>query len=192
VFNFRFDADVPPMKSLATLLPFKPADGIEETAAVTRGPLYLTPISSYQLISANQTGGDLQSLSDRDQNRLGLTPAIAGSRSGSGIETSMTAPDGTFSVMNIGVIFRNSLPPSGGGNQTISLWNWNTSQWVQVASDSTLQTDQFKIVKLTSNVMSYINPSTREVRAKIIHTSALGAEGYRWTFAFDQVGFQFE
>ena len=191
VFNFRFDADMPPMASMATMVPSK-AGSASQIVSATKGPLVLMPVSSFTLDSATQLGGNLASLAARDGDRLLLTPDIAGTRTGSGITTSMTAPNGTFGSLTVGVLSRNSLGAGGGGLQTTQMWNWNTSSWELLDSRATTQNDTFAIIKVASNPGRFINSSTREVRSRIVHTSALGADGYRWTFGLDQVGFQFE
>ncbi len=190
VFNFRFDADVPPMASVAAMSPFK-AGGALPLASATRGPLDLLPFLNFSLVSATQTGGNLASLAERDADRLGLMPDNAGTRTGSGIEATLTAPQGTFTKLTIGVNSRNSLSPAD-GRQTVSLWDWNANDWVVLDERATTQTDRYLILTQTSNIARFINASTREVRARFMHRSIQAEAGYRWTFAFDQVGLQLE
>lgn len=190
VFNFRFDADVPPMASMASMSPFK-SGGALPLAAATRGPLVLAPFTSYHLVSATQLSGDLSSLADRDGNSVVGTPSIVGSRVGSGLEASVIAPTGTFSSLTLGVVSKNSLLPSGSPQQLVQLWNWGTSTWVDVDTSTPTQSFQYRTIKLTS-FSQYVNGTTREVKARVMHSSGLGADSYRWLFTVDQFGFKFE
>src|SRR6185503_16002395 len=78
VFNFWFDADMPPANASATLKQFK-AGSAGDLAAVTRGPVVLTPVSSYTIVNATPLAGNLQSLALRDADRLSLTPILTSS-----------------------------------------------------------------------------------------------------------------
>jgi hypothetical protein len=189
-FNFRFDADMPPMNSSTVLNQLKPGSAGALSAA-TRGPLVLTPVSSYTVVNGTLLSGNLQSLALRDGDYLSVTPILTSSLLGTGIETSSTAPAGTFTALHIGAVTSNTLL-AGQAVQKVYLWNWGTSAWDVVDTRPSTSTDKPTIVKVTSNPMSYINGSTREVRARVMQASLLGDSSQRWTLKVDQVGLQYE
>lgn len=189
VFNFRFDANLPPASTTATLGLFKPGTGTELTAA-TRGPLVLSPVSSMQIVNGVQTGGNQQSLDLSDDNRLGVSPTDAGQRFGTGVSVSAFAPAGTINSLVVGVESSNTSTP-GNGSQTIELWNWNTSSWEPVDTRTATQADSAAYITISSNASRFVNATTREVRARILHISLLGFSSNRWRMAFDQIGFHY-
>lgn len=189
IFNFRFDANVPPASSTAMLGLFKPGSGTE-LAAVTRGPLVLDPVDAFQIVNGSITSGNEQSLEESDDDRLVLGPTPTGSRFGSGITADFTAPAGTISQIVFGVESRNSLLPSQ-ANQTLELWNWNTGAWELLDTRSTSSSDARTLITVSTNAGRFVNSSTRQVRGRVVHTSLLGITGMRWTMSLDEVGIHF-
>ena len=189
VFNFRFDANVPPASSSVDLGFFKAGAGGGLVAA-TKGPLMLDPVASYQVVNGVQFEGNLFSLAESDNNRLKLGPTNEGARSGTGVITSITGPAAAVTLLTVGIESSNTLPP-GQANQTIELWNWNTGLWEQVNIRATTQADSKAIVPVSSNPARFVHATTREVRARVMHSSILGVTGNRWTMSFDQIGFHF-
>lgn len=189
IFNFRFDANVEPASTSTPMGLFKPGQNGTLTAA-TRGPLFLEPVTSFSLVNATQRSGNLGSLEDVDADRLTLGPEDFSSRSGSGIITSDTAPAGAVSQITLGVRSSNTLTGLG-ANQTIELWNWNTSAWENLDTRTTSTSDSTAQLTITSNAARFVNTSTREVKLRVLHTSNVGSSGNRWTLSIDQVGFHY-
>ncbi|MEX2244274.1 MAG: hypothetical protein WD716_10565 [Fimbriimonadaceae bacterium] len=189
VFNFRFDADVQPASSTADLGLFKAGSGGGLTAA-TKGPLVLAPVASYQIVNGVQFAGNLFSLAESDNNRLNIGPSDTGARGGTGVITSLTGPAAAVTLLTVGVESSNTLPV-GQATQTIELWNWTTGLWEQVDSRDTTQSDSKAIIVVSSNPAKFVNATTREVRARVMHASILGSTGNRWTISLDQIGFHF-
>ena len=189
VFNFRFDADVQPASSTADLGLFKDGAG-GGLAAATKGPLVLAPVASYQIVRAAQFEGDLVSLAESDNDRLKLGPTFTSSRGGTGLTTSLTGPAAPVTLLTVGVESSNTLLP-GRGTQTIELFNWTTGLWEQVDSRSTIQSDTKAIVVVSANPARFVHATTREVRARVLHSTNVGEFGGRWTMSLDQIGFHF-
>jgi hypothetical protein len=188
VFNFRFDANVPPSSSAAVLGLFKPGTGTE-LAAATRGPLVLSPLDSHTVVNGVNFGGNHDSLTESDNDRLILGPTSDGSRFGTGLIGMITAPQGTINSITVGVESNNTLT-NGNPTQKIELWDWVASAWVQLDSRPTTVADSTVIVPVTSNVARFVNGS-REVQVRVIHNTNLGLVGNRWKLALDQVGLKF-
>ncbi len=189
VFNFRFDANVPPAPGLIKMGLFKSGSNPELTAA-TRAPLNLQPAATYTISNGALLGGNLQSLAHSDDNRLELGPLSAGTRQGSGIIGSLTAPISTVSNLTFGVESKNSVSSTSGGVQTAELWNWTTSNWELVDTRATTVNDSLMVVTVSTNASRFVNSSTREMRFRVLHSSNAGAIGSRWTMHFDQIGIQ--
>ena len=189
VFNFRFDANIPPATTTTTLGLFKPGTGTELTAA-SRGPLVLSDVASVQVTNGALVSGNQQSLDESDDNRMVIAPTTTGQRLGTGATTSIFAPAGTINSFIVGVESSNTLA-TGQGTQTVELWNWSTSAWVLVDTRTTTQGDSTAVIPITANAANYVNSSTREVQARILHVSNLGLTSNRWRMAFDQIGFHF-
>lgn len=189
IFNFRFDANVQPATTSSALGLFKPGQNGSLTAA-SKGPLFLEPVTSFSLVNATQRSGNLASLEDADADRLTLGPEDFSSRSGSGIITSDTAPAGAVNQITLGVRSSNTLTGLA-ANQTIELWNWNTSAWEVLDTRTTTTSDSTALLTITSNAARFVNTSTREVKLRVLHTSNVGSSGNRWTLSIDQVGFHY-
>lgn len=186
LYNFRFDANVQPMTSTATLTQLKSGSNGPLTAN-TEGPLVLSPVLSYQPFNDVVVSGNLQSLAASDDDSLVLGPSPLGSASGMGITTSTNGPTGAISKITLGVESSDNLP---GTVQTIDLWNWTTSAWENVDSRATTSSDSTALLTITSNPGRFVNSSTGEVRSKILHSNgAFQTSGRR--VSFDQVGFHF-
>jgi len=190
VFNFRFDANIPPAPTTSALTLFKPGTGAQLTAS-TKGPLVLQPVSGFQPVFAIVTGGDLQSLAASDDNRLGLVRGPAPtSNSAFGIKTTINGPASVVGSLTIGVESRDIVGPGSGGVRTIELWNWITQSWDLIDSRATTQPDSLVVVTVSTNVDRYIDATTREVQARILHNGGISPLSTR-PIAFDLVGFQF-
>lgn len=190
VFNFRFDSNVPPVGNSATLGEFKPGTGSTLTAA-SKGPVMLGADDSVQIVNGAQVGGNLNSLAHSDDDRLRIAATDTGARSGTGLVVTATAPSATVNSLVIGVESSDSVAPSIGGNQLIQLWNWTTSAWEQVDSRAVTLTDSLALVTVSSNASRFVNASTHQVQARILHVVNIGANYSRLQYAFDQIGFQF-
>lgn len=190
VFNFRFDTNVAPASTTTTLGLHKPGT-LQSLSAATRGPLVLTPPVSYSTINALRTSGNLASLSDVDGDKIVLRPFQNNPRAKPGISTSNFAPAGTISQIIIGVRSSNTITFGGGGVQTIALWNWTTQAYELLDTRPVGLTDTTTTVTVSTNAARFVDPATREVRSRILHSSALSALGSRWTMSFDQIGVHF-
>lgn len=189
VFNFRFDANVEPASTSTAMGLFKPGQNGTLTAA-TRGPLFLEPVTSFSLVNATQRSGNLASLEDVDADRLTLGPEDFSSRSGSGIITSDSAPAGAINQITLGVRSSNTLTGLA-ANQTLELWNWNTSAWEVLDTRTTSTSDSTAQLTINSNAARFVNTSTREVKLRVLHKSNVGNSGNRWTLSIDQIGFHY-
>lgn len=190
VFNFRFDANVEPASSSATMALYKPGV-LQSLAAATKGPLFLDPPASFSVINGSQRSGNLQSLTDADADRLVLGPIDSGARGGSGISTSSFAPAGTINQITLGIRSSNTLDTGGGAVQTVEAYNWNTSAYELLDTRPTTVGDSTTILKVTTNASRFVNGSTREVNLRIMHAAVAGSVSNRWTMAFDQIGTHF-
>lgn len=189
VFNFRFDANVPPAPGLIQMGMFKSGSNPELIAA-TRTPLNLQPAANFTVSNGVQISGNLQSLEKSDDNRLKLGPTSEGSRSGTGLTGSLTAPIASLSNLTFGIESSNSISNTSGGSQTSELWNWTTSNWELIDTRATTQNDGLAVITISSNASRFVNASTREVRFRVLHNSNAGVAGSRWTMEIDHVGVQ--
>lgn len=189
IFNFRFDANVPPASTMTTLGLFKPGSGTELTAP-SRGPLVLSDVASVQVTNGVLQSGNQQSLDESDNNRMVISPTSNGQRMGTGVTVSIFAPVGTINSFVLGIESSNTLV-TGGGTQTTQLWDWTTSAWETVDTRGTTQSDGTALLNITNNPSRFVNASTREVQARILHVSNAGLTSNRWNMAFDQIGFHF-
>ncbi len=190
VFNFRFDTNVAPASTSTTLGLHKPGT-LQSLTAATRGPLVLDPPVSFSTINGSIRSGNLGSLADADGDSLVLGPLDSGARSGTGIGASNYAPVGTISQIIVGVRSSNTLTTGGGATQTIELWNWSTQAYETVDTRPATLAYSNAQVTITTNASRFVDPATREVRARVVHSSNLGNTGNRWTMALDQVGVHF-
>lgn len=191
VFNFRFDTNVAPATTNATLGLHKPGT-LQSLSAATRGPLVLEAPVSYSLVNAAPRSGNLFSLKYADANRLIVRPLQLSPRVKTGISTSNYAPTGAINQIVLGVRSSNNLTSAGGASQTIELWNWNTQAYEVLDTRDASLTDTTVLVTISSNASRFVDPATREVRARILHARKLaGIAGSRWEASFDQVGVHF-
>lgn len=190
IFNFRFDTNVAPASTGTTLGLHKPGT-LQSLAAATRGPLVLDPPASFSTINGSIRGGNLGSLEDVDGDRLVLGPSDTGGRSGTGISSSNFAPAGAINQIILGVRSSNSLTTGGGASQTIELFNWTTGAYELLDTRPATLADSTTQLTITTNASRFVNGTTREVRARVLHSSNLGITGNRWTMALDQVGVHF-
>jgi len=190
VFNFRFDVNVRPVNGTATLGLFKPGTDTSISAA-TKSPMVLSPLSAFQPENASVFSGSLASMATSNGDALELGPTNEGARSGSGLTGSITAPSATVNSLTLGVESRNSLASGAGGTQQLWLWNWSTLAWELVDTRAVTLADSVALVTISSNASRFVEPSTKEVRLKLIHQSAAGSTGNRWRMFLDQVGFHF-
>ena len=121
---------------------------------------------------------------------MAIAPSSNGQRLGTGTTVSTFAPAGTINSLVLGVESSNTLA-TGGGTQTIQMWDWTTSTWETVDTRGTTQNDGVAVVTISSNAARFVNAGTREVQARILHVSNAGLSSNRWTMAFDQIGFHF-
>jgi hypothetical protein len=188
VFNFRFDANVQPATTNASLGMFKPG-GTTEIVARTMGPLVFDRPASYVNVNTGTAGGTLASLFDRDDNRLNLTRAVR-ANSPMGIQTSTFGPLGAVTLMTIGVESSDTTPAASGSIREVQLFDWISDQFVTVDTRVTTMADTFYMIDVTTNVSRYVNASTREVRARFLHVGGLSLNVNR-PFAMDMVGIHF-
>jgi len=190
VFNFRFETNVPPASTSTTLGLHKPGT-LQSLSAATRGPLVLTAPVSYSLVNAAPRAGNLASLRNVDGDYLTVRPNQNSTRVKPGISTSNYAPAGAINQITIGVRSSNTINFGAGGVQTIALWNWSTQAYEVLDTRSTTLVDSTAIVTVNTNASRFVDPATREVRARILHSPALAVANSRWTMSFDQVGVHF-
>lgn len=191
VFNFRFDANVSPASTSTTLGLHKPGT-LQSLAAATRGPLVLDAPVSFSFENGAPRSGNLFSLKYADGNRLVVRPTLLSSRSKTGISTSNYAPAGAITQIILGVRSSNTLASAGGATQTIELWNWSTQAYELLDTRDASLTDSTALITVASNASRFVDPATREVRARILHSRKLaGTAGTRWEASFDQVGVHF-
>lgn len=189
LFNFRFDCNVPPANSSASLDYFKPGTGTT-IAAVTTGPLMLSPFQAYQVMNGVLFSGNLQSLAESDDDKLTLGPSADTSRAGSGMIGSITAPTATPNSITVGVESSNNLSQSQNPTQTIALLNWGSGLYEVVDTRAMNATDATATVSITSNASRFVEPTSREVRVRILHTSS-SSLGNRWKMFIDKAGVKF-
>lgn len=190
LYNFRFDCNIPPANSSASMDYFKAGTGTT-MAADTKGPLVLTPPASYQTLNGAVFGGNLQSLVDSDDNWLQLGPTSEGARSGTGIVASLTAPATTINSLTVGVESSNNLNQAQNPSQTMALFNWGTGLWEVLDTRPVGATDALGTLTVTTNPSRFVNSSTREVQVRVMHSSPSGVFGNRWKMFLDKVGVKF-
>lgn len=189
VFNFRFDCNVEPASTNATLSLFKPGTP-SELVARTTGPLVFKRPDSFVHVSSSATGGNLASLYDRDDNRLALVKAIR-SNTPVGIETSTTGPLGPVVKITVGVESSDTSPGASGSVREVQLYDWSLNQFITVDTRATTASDSFYKFDVTTNVANYLNLTTRQVRARFLHSGGLTLNANR-PFAIDMVGLHFD
>lgn len=190
IFNFRFDSDIPPASTSTGLTLFKTGTPGALTAA-SRGPLVYDAPVGFTLVNSGQFSGNLASLAQSDNSRLELGPVDSGSRDGSGLIASFTAPAGSVSQLQVGVESNNTLTTGGGAQQTIALFNWVSQAWEVLDTRPATLADSVATINITTNPARFVNPSTREVQVRVLHSTNLGLAGNRWKVNFDQVGVHF-
>jgi hypothetical protein len=190
IFNFRFDSDIPPASTTAGLTLFKTGTPGSLSAA-TRGPLVYDAPGSYTLVNAGLFSGGLPNLGQSDNLRLELGPVDSGSRDGSGLIASFTAPAGSVSQLQVGVETNNTLTSGGGAQQGIALYNWTTQAWELLDTRTSTTTDSVATINITTNPARFVNTTTREVQVRVLHSTNLGLSGNRWKVNVDQVGVHF-
>ena len=190
VFNFRFDANVEPASSTATLGLFK-SGAVMSMASSTRGPLVLAPAESFTNVMSVTLSGNLQSLKDSDDDRLTLRPGVLlTSTSFFGIEASITAPNVTINSILIGAESRDSVGEGSGGVRRISLFNWSSLLWEPVDTRPITNADSKIQVTVSTNAGRFVNASTRQVLARFENRGGISLTLNR-PFSYDQVGFKF-
>lgn len=186
VYNFRFDANVPPVAGNVTLGMFKPGNGDTLTAA-TKTPALLSPVDDFQVVNGTLLGGNLQSLSRSDDDKVSIRGNAAGQSSG--VLVTATATQTTLQSLVIGVESSDAVPTAAGISQTIELWNWTTGAWESVDFRPVSPFDRAAFVTISSDPSRFVNSTNRQVQARILHSSTNLALLPRP--AFDVVGFQY-
>ncbi|HVT10892.1 MAG TPA: hypothetical protein VHE55_01390 [Fimbriimonadaceae bacterium] len=186
VYNFWFDANIPPVDSSAQLGLFKPGSGPDTTAA-TKAPVLLGPVDSFQVVNGILNNGNLASLQHWDGDRVEITGSAASS---SGVIVTATSPTSTPTELIIGVVSRIGVGSSLRQVQSIQLWNYNTSAWEQVDSRLAQASDTMTNVAITSDPGRFVGPG-QQMQAKVTFSGPpTAANAFRAMPQFDQIGFQ--
>ncbi len=189
VFNFRFDANLPPVPGSAQLGLFKPGgSGPNTIGASSKAPPLLQPVDTYATQNGNVISGNQQSLANWDGDRL----VIKGGPGPVGIVVTATSPTTSPSALILGVVSSCLKSTSTSqGVQTIGLYNWLTKAWEKVDFRNLGTTDTLALVTITSNAARFVNSSTRQVKAIVTTGKANNDATYLSVPNFNQVGFQF-
>jgi hypothetical protein len=126
------------------------------------------------------TSDDLRLSIRQDPSRSRQDPAVS-------IETHMTAPSGSFSILRLSVETLSSAVPVALVNQRILLWDFQTSGYVQIDARPCTSADQTVMIELPSNVNRFVHPSTREIRAKLSYFDPGTLLTRSWGVSFDLV-----
>lgn len=187
VFNFSFDTNVQPATTTNRLGLFKPGQ-LTNLNAATNGPLFLEPVDSFSPITALVRAGNLASLEDADGDRVKLGVIGPASINTRGISTSDTAPAGAITQITMGV---RSYITLQNRIQKIELFNWSTNLYEVVDSRPAPLIETTAIFSITTNANRFVNTSTREVKARIVHTGLVNGSLTPWDMYIDQVGFHY-
>lgn len=182
MFNFRFDANVGPVSSIATLGLFRPGS-FSNVTATTTGPAYdYVGPWGYTVIQGVQTGGSLASLMAVDNDRLldqldELTPN--GEIEFVGRSTAATASEFRFKV--VARASRTDMI------QQIQLFNYTSTAFETLDSRGSTLNDSTAEVVVTTNPARFIAGGDLTVKSRILWTPTAEVDGFDgWGTAVNQ------
>ncbi|MCW5939276.1 MAG: hypothetical protein KF884_02900 [Fimbriimonadaceae bacterium] len=135
-------------------------------AVVTPDNPNLAPTAFSIFRGALESGG-LADLATSDDNYLTVRNGIVVNQNESPvtIDVSATAP---LTIAQKIVVEVESSVTAGGLGRRIQAWNFDTGQWVEIDSRAATNSDSVASGEINANVSSFIEPSTREVRARLL------------------------
>lgn len=138
-----------------------------------------------QAFRGTNVAGDVFSLAASDDSYLSTQIGVTLSTAESPIQiiVNATAPTRNLRTMQVHVESRTSVSNIA---QTIHLYNFTLSRWDLVDTRSSTVTEQLANVTV-QNPTDYVDPITREVRAKISYKQTGPVVSYPWRSSIDQV-----
>ncbi|HET6644975.1 MAG TPA: hypothetical protein VFG65_05700 [Fimbriimonadales bacterium] len=184
LYNFRFDTNVAPVNTYATLGLFRP--GVQQTLTVlTRGPnTGLTLPGSMSIDRGQAASGELSDLYDSNNSRLNVRPGAVFSTNENPISVVLegTSPDATPTSFKFHV---ESSGSTTNIRQVVALYNFSTSQWVTL-STTTMGTSDGVVEVTASNPSQFLEPGTLKVRARLEYKATSPTFVYPYFAQVDQ------
>lgn len=145
-------------------------------------PIHATEFAtSLTMLKGSLATGTVTRLQVSDDSRIGVS---AGTSAGNYWTDWYASAFLAHVPLNLTITYEGSFTVSR--TQTLYVWNWNTSAWVQVNSATVSTTDVTKTWS-TSSPAAYVGPS-REVRFRVLGSQRTGtytSRGDLMTFAYD-------
>ncbi|MBA3726341.1 MAG: hypothetical protein H0W86_07780 [Armatimonadetes bacterium] len=146
----------------------------------------VVPPTSFSMFRGSVISGDLSSLLDSDNSRLVLRPGAVFSTEESPIQITLHGTVGQPSPTMLGFQVESNTSVSN-AEIRIALYNFQTASYEVIERHPTSTTDTVEHVNVTNNPSRFIEPGTRNVRARLSY-KALGAVFvYPWFARIDRV-----
>ncbi|MCW5947400.1 MAG: hypothetical protein KIT74_10270 [Fimbriimonadales bacterium] len=190
VFNFEFDADVPPAGSPVEMVlgQFKPGNVPYRLRANVQGPLagHIFP-SSIQTLFGNGAG-TIEDIKDAEGVTYNVqeAPPVALGAPSAHVEVKATASIENPSSIAFGLRSSTTAAPATSVTQRIQLFDYVANSWVTVDSRPASATLQ-SIEVTPSNPSRFIQPSTREMKARIAMFDPGTLFSFGWQMRIDEV-----
>jgi hypothetical protein len=146
--------------------------------------LAIVPPASFSVIRGSLTSGVLGDLASSDDSRVvcGLGP-INSQGSPITVEVNAVSPNQTAQTLSMTV----ELQVTGSNmGQTIEMWDWTTSQWVQIDSRPASTNTDLSVTVAGTNVNRFIQAGTRAIKAQVT-TRFTGIFSSNYSLKLDQV-----
>lgn len=149
-------------------------------------PFYIAP-TSFTRVRGTITAGDLGSVTASDDVRLSLQPGVTISSSQWPVELIFS---GTSPVTSPAHFY---VRAEGNGTsisvyQKFEVYNYGTSQWVQVASQPVTPFDSTLILSPPAPMSQYVQAGTKQVKIRLSAKAFAPVLAYPWRYRIDQVG----
>jgi hypothetical protein len=190
VFNFEFDADVAPAGAPGekVLGQFKPGNVPYRLRASVQGPLagHIFP-SSVQTLFGNGVGtnDDIKDAEGMTYNVQEAPPVALGAPSAH-VEVKSTASIENPSSIKFGLRSSTTAAPATSVTQRIQLFDYVANSWVTV--DTRPASASLQSIEITpANPTRFIQPSTREMKARIAMFDPGTLFSFGWQMRIDEV-----
>lgn len=184
VYNFRFDANAPPVDNQAVLGLFKPGT-LQTLTAATKAPA--NPLTLPATMNVNPgivLSGALSDIFVSDDYYLTVRPGVVLSSSQPPVQVVLEGTSAIASPSSMTFRLEASANQANVG-QTISLYNFTTGVYDQVDSRAASLTDT-TVNAVATNPSRYVETGTNKVRAKISYQATGPIVTYPWNAKIDQ------
>lgn len=164
-YNFWFETNQAPLKTLTRLQPFKPGS-VGRMACLVNGPLGYSFVDSHQILRGVLLGGTTARLECSDDVDLAVGRGIVVTPAEAPIQVILDGQSPSTNPDELRFKLEASVNTTG-LSQEILFWDFSANQWVPVDNRAATTTDSVVDIALTTNIARFVDPTTRGLKALV-------------------------